>query len=293
LGYNQISGINRIITLTIKNNMTRLKPASLVFCLFILCISLTTAFAQSADDMQVDIVAIDPADSATLGNDEKLYVKVRYETEIPVRFQAIAMREGSPLEVGAIKNPAALHAPGAGEALAWVMYLNPTHVDAVRIVVLDEAWQPVYQLSHVADVTWQGVASAQPRKPAEWVPPLIKAELRKIDYLYDPAPQRYGVLFDILFFLNLAAIPVYVLLQLHMLWRYRYRWRELAVIPIFPYIIVGFYVVAGLEIETSFLVTFLFRYTLCALLWLVLVWLAKRFWQHKLPPPKLYKPPKD
>ena len=42
----------------------------------------------------------------------------------------------------------------------------------------------------------------------------------------------------------------------------------------------------------SMLVTFLFRYTPCALLWLGLVWLAKRFWQHKLPPPKLYKPPK-
>ena len=273
--------------------MTRLKSAPLVLFLFLFCISPTTAFAQSVDNMLVEIVAVDPAGSATLSNDEKLYVKVRYETDVPVRFQAIAMLDGSPLEVGAIKNPATLHAAGTGEALAWVMYLNPTHVDAVRIVVLDEKWQPVLQLSHEADVTWNDVTPAKPRQLAEWVSPLIKAELRKMDYLYDPAPQKYGVLFDILFFLNLASIPVYVLLQLHMLWHYRYRWRELAVIPIFPYIIVGFYVVAGLNIETSFLVTFLFRYTPCALLWLVLLWLAKRFWQHKLPPPKLYKPPKD
>jgi len=271
--------------------MIRLKSAPVYFCLLLLCISSTTVFAQSAN-MLVDIVAVDPAVSSTLGNDEKLYVKVRYEADVPLRFQAIAMREGLPLEVGAIRNPAALHAPGAGEALAWVMYTNPTHVDAVRVVVLDEKWQTLNQVSHEVNVTWQDVASAEPRKTAEWVPPMIKAERRKVDYVYDPSPQKYGILFDLFFFLNLASIPAYLLLQLHMLWHYRYRWRELAVVPIFPFIIVGFYVVAGLNIETSVLVTFLFRYTPCALLWLVLLWLAKRFWQHKLPPPKLYKPPK-
>ncbi len=271
--------------------MIRLKPAPLFFCLLLLCISLTTAFAEPAD-MLVEIVAVDPAVSSTLGSDEKLYVKVRYEADVPLRFQAIAMREGLPLEVGAIRNPAALHAPGAGEALAWVMYTNPTHVDAVRIVVLDEKWQTLHQVSHEVNVTWLDIAAVEPRKPSEWVSPMIKAERRKVDYVYDPSPQKYGVLFDIFFFLNLASIPAYVLLQLHMLWHYRYRWRELAAIPIFPFIIVGFYVIAGLNIETSVLVTFLFRYTPCALLWLVLLWLAKRFWQHKLPPPKLYKPPK-
>ena len=272
--------------------MIRLKFVALIFGLFVSCISLSTAFARSADNVLVDIVAVDPAAQATLGHDEKLYVKIAYESDVPVRFRAIATRDGLPLEVGAIRNPAALHAPGAGEALAWVMYLNPTHVDAVKVMVLDEQWQPLHQLSHEADVTWQDVAAVTPRQLAEWVPGLIRAERRQTDYVYDPAPKKYGVLFDIFFFLNLASIPAYILLQLHMLWRYRYRWRELAVIPIFPYVIVGFYVVAGLDIETSTLVTFLFRYTPCALAWLVLVWLAKRFWQHKLPPPKLYKPPK-
>jgi hypothetical protein len=272
--------------------MTRPKSAPLLFCLLFLSVSLINSFAQSTADFQVDIVAVDPAGGATLGNDEKLYVKIVYDAEVPLRFRAIATRDGLPLEVGAIRNPAALHAPGSGEALAWVMYLNPTHVDAVKVTVMDEQWQQLHHLSHEVDVTWQDVASVEPRQLAEWVPPLIKAERRQTDYMYDPAPRKHGALFDFFFFLNLAAIPVYVLLQLHMLWRYRYRWRELAVIPLFPYVIVGFYVVAGLNIETAILVTFLFRYTPCALLWLILLWLAKRFWQHKLPPPKLYKPPK-
>ena len=272
--------------------MTRLKFAFLAFCLFLCCICLSTAYARATDDLSVDIVAIDPAESVTLGNDEKLYVKIAYQSDVPLRFQAIATRNGFPLEVGAIKNQAALHPPGTGEALAWVMYLNPTHVDAVKVIVLDYQWQELLQLSHEAEVTWQDVAAVEPRQPAEWVPALIKADLRKTDYVYDPSPKKYGILYDIFFFLNLASIPLYVFLQLHMLWRYRYRWRELAVIPLFPYVIVAFYVVAGLDIETSTLVTFLFRYTPCALLWLVLLWLAKRYWHPKLGPPKLYKPPK-
>jgi hypothetical protein len=48
----------------------------------------------------------------------------------------------------------------------------------------------------------------------------------------------------------------------------------------------------GLEIDESLKVTFLFRYTSLAFLYLVALWLAKRFWQDKLGPPKLYKPPK-
>jgi hypothetical protein len=63
-------------------------------------------------------------------------------------------------------------------------------------------------------------------------------------------------------------------------------------IPIFPYLILAFYMVVGLEIDESLKVTFLFRYTSLAFLYLVALLLAKRFWQDKLGPPKLYKPPK-
>jgi hypothetical protein len=249
--------------------------------------------AAPPENVLVTVTALDPAGQSTLGSDELLYGLVKYDSVVPLRFEAIAMHEGSPLEVGAIKNPGVLHAPGTGEALVWVGYTNPTHIDAVRIMVLDEEWRELYQLSQAADVTWQGDASVEPREPAAWVTALTKTERRKMDFVYDPAPQKFGTTYDILFFLTIASIPAYILLQLHMLWHYRYRWRELAAIPLFPYLIVAFYILAGLGIETALLVTFLFRYTPLALLYLVCLWIAKRFWQNKLPPPKLYKPPKE
>ncbi len=272
--------------------MTRLRILFTVITLSFICLYGSWCFADSAAKVQVDITALDPATQVTLGSDEKLYILLKYDSDTPLRFQAIATLQGEPLEVGAIRNPAVLHEPGQGEAMVWVGYENPTHIDAVRITVLDEKWQKLFQVNKAADVIWQGVSAVNPRQPAGWVDTLIKAERRKADFVYDPEPQKFGLLYDLLFFLSIAAIPFYILLQLHMLWRYKYRWRELAVIPLFPYLIVAFYAVVGLEIDTSLQVTFLFRYTPCALLYLVCLWVAKRFWQKKLPPPKLYKPPK-
>ena len=260
--------------------------------LLLVCFFASSIFAQSADKLLVEIARLDPGVESTLGNEDMLYVLVRYESDIPLRFQALALLDGTALEVGAIKNPAALHAQGQGEALAWVGYTNPTHIDSVRVTAFDEGWRELYQVTEDIDLIWQGDAKAEPRKTAEWVNSLIKSEKRKMDYVYDASPQKYGFLYDILFFLTIVSIPAYLLLQLHMLWRYEYRWRELAMIPIFPYLILAFYFVAGLDIDTSLQVTFLFRYTSFALLYLVALWIAKRYWQKKLPPPKLYKPPK-
>jgi hypothetical protein len=272
--------------------MNRYKILFTAIALSLIYLSGSWCFADTAENVQVDITALDPAAQSTLGSDEMLYVLIKYESAIPLRFQAVAMLQGEPLEVGAIRNPEVLHAPGRGEAMVWVGYTNPTHIDAVRITVLNEEWRKLFQLSKEADVTWLEGPAVTPRQPAGWVDSLIKAERRKSDLVYDPEPEKFGLLYDLLFFLTIASIPLYIFLQLHMLWRYKYRWRELAVIPIFPYLIVAFFAVAGLEIDTSLQVTFLFRYTPFALLYLGCLWIAKRFWQNKLPPPKLYKPPK-
>ncbi len=271
--------------------MTYLKTMFAVIALLLSFMLGAISLAQATDKLLVTIVNLDPGVESTLGKDDKLYARIRYESDSPLRFQAIAERKGLPLVVGTTQSPAALHATGTGEALVWVSYNNPTHIDAIRVTVLNEGWQELFQLTESVNITWQGTVVAEPRVLAAWVNTLIKSERRKIDFVYDPSPQKHELLHDIIFLLSILSFPAYILLQLHMLWRYHYRWRELAIIPIFPYLILAFYYVVRLDIETSLQVTFLFRYTPLAFLYLVALWCAKRFWQHKLPPPKLYKPP--
>jgi len=264
-----------------------------VISILSICLPGTWCSVVWAAEVKFDVSAMDPAAPESLGSNEMLYLLIEYESDTPLRFQATAMHEEKPLEVGAVRNAAVLHAPGQGQALAWIGYENPTHIDAIRITAIDEEWHKLSDLLKPVDMTWSQESALTPRQPADWVESLIKSERRKSDFVYDPEPQKHGIMYDILFFLTIASIPCYLVLQLHMLWRYKYRWRELAVMPLFPYMILGFYMLTVLDIDRSLQITFLFRYTPFALLYLICLWFAKRFWQNKLPPPKLYKPPKQ
>jgi hypothetical protein len=240
----------------------------------------------------VRVVEVDPAAEVLLGNQDNLSARLDYDSDRPLRFVAIGSRDASVLRFGAIRNVIVLHPSGEGDALVSVRYNNPTHIDALTVIVMDEEWNELGRLNYPLSMKWSGKGEQPTRRAAAWIKDLTRSEQSAFDYVYDPEPFRYGTLYDFTFFLCFAAIPFYLLLQSYMLWKYRYRWRELAFIPIFPYLILGFYYLFGLEIETSLQVMFLFRYTFFALLYLVALWLAKRFWQHKLPPPKLYKQPK-
>jgi hypothetical protein len=269
------------------------KNTLLVSLVLLACFWATTSVAETTGNFSVEILDVDPVAHTSLAFEEKLFVRMEYESEVPLRFQAKGVRNGSALDVGSINNFGLLHPPGKGEALAWVMFLNPTHIDAVTVSVYTEEWQRLFHLSREVDITWVEQSLATERVEPEWVKPLDRAEKRLTDIFYDPAPRRFGAIYDVFFYINLGAIPVYILVQLFMLIRYRYRWRELASIPLIPYLIAIFYLIVGLDMERGLMISFLFRYTFVALLWLLLVWLARHYWQGKLPPPKLYKPPKD
>ena len=104
--------------------MSKITTSIASVIILFLCLFSAPSIAQPADNTLVTLDSLDPAVMSVLGSEDSLYVQVRYESEIPLRFQAIGMHSGLPLEVGAIKNPAALHAPGTGEALVWLSYTN-------------------------------------------------------------------------------------------------------------------------------------------------------------------------
>ena len=71
--------------------MTPLKSAFTPIFLLLICLLVPISFAASETSPQVDIVKLDPGIKSTLGSNEMLYGLVHYESDVPLRFQAIAM----------------------------------------------------------------------------------------------------------------------------------------------------------------------------------------------------------
>ena len=94
-----------------------LKNAVLLSLVFLSWIWTASCFAETTGNFSVEIVDVDPVAKASLAFEDKLYVRVKYESELPLRFQATGMLNGSALD-GSINNFGLLHPPGEVEALA-------------------------------------------------------------------------------------------------------------------------------------------------------------------------------
>jgi len=268
--------------------MTR-PSTTLSLLALIVCLCALFASVAAAGPVEFRIVALDPPVTTELATNDKLYLQVAYSSDIPLRFQAEAALHGTKLEAGVVSDPAALHIPGQDEALLWLSFRNPTHIDEVRVTAFDEEWQPLASLSQAVDMTWHDATIGATRQTAPWVDRLLKAERRKLDYVYDPAPRKKEDVYDFFFMVSVLSIAPYVLLQVQMLRRYRGRWRELALAPLITFLPLLMFTLTGAGIDISVWIVFTFRYIPFALLFLVVLWLVK---QVRTPPPPRPKPPR-
>ncbi len=248
----------------------------MLVCAFLLIV-------QPAGAVQLRVLAQDPEAKAVLGLNDRLALHIGYASEQAVRFQVSAMLQGQLLEVGAVTSPAALQPSGEGESLVWIGFANATHIDTVRVTALDAQWQPLESLSVAADVTWRPLEVSLSRTPAAWVKSLEKSERREVDFTYDPLPKPTESLWDVFFLVSVASLPIYLLLQFMMLRNYRKRWRELAAVPLVSLLPLVIFSMIGFGMDLQLWASFLFRCVPFALLYLLVLWVFKRFRPAKLP----------
>ncbi len=244
------------------------------FALLATVAAFVPAVAQTASRTAFKIVALDPGPNSTLGTNDRLYLRISYESPVPVRFAAKAIRQGA--EQGeAYTSSTPPYAAGLGEALVWLGFPTPIRIDEIRVTAYDMEWQELGTLTNAVVATWESREDGQPRATAEWVGPLLKQHRHAFDTAFDPQPQQPAPLFDIFFLISVLAMPVYLALQLRMLVRYRGRWQWYAAAPLLPFVPMGLYSVFGLGLSSSLWVIFLFRYMTVALLYLLILWVVK------------------
>ncbi|PLY01079.1 MAG: hypothetical protein C0623_05910 [Desulfuromonas sp.] len=253
-----------------------MKRCLLHIVLAIILLMAVAAPLLASPQLSARIVEFDPKPGASLAFYDKLFLRISYESDIPLRFQAIPMRDGQPLEYGAMGNKPFLQESGKDEALAWVSFSNATHIDEVGVNVLDTEWSKIDHLSVKIDVIWNLPKREERRPVPDWVSRLEKKEEYQLQFVFDPVPDRKETIYDAFFYLSVFSIPFYAFLQIQFLRRWRKRWRELAFIPILSIIPMLIMSVFGLGMEFRLWVIFMFRGMPLALFYLLVLWFAKK-----------------
>lgn len=263
--------------------MLALKTAIVILGLFLVGTASPLAAESLGGMASYQILATDPVAGSTVSTGDKLYLRLNYESRVPVRFLPEAMRQGLRQE-DAVTSSTPPYAAGRGEALVWISFSRPVRIDEIRVTAFDMEWQELATLPAELIVTWEDQPAAEERVLATWVSPLGKQHRQVFDQAYDPLPEKPETLFDVFFLLSIMAIPIYLALQVRMLIRYRDGWRKYALAPLLPVLPLCLYSLFGLGLHTEHWIIFLFRYFPAALGYLLIVWIVKWFYDKRQRP---------
>lgn len=177
-----------------------------------------STMAQPVPNVQIELYDIDPSGISAVPPRTRVYGRIVYATDAPVRFVLLPYRNGEPVRDGFYNSGSPRYAPGSGETIAWFGFDKPQTIDEIRAVANDFRGNVFAEHSIAQTLSWREGAGA-PEK-ADWVEPLLKAEKNVV--LEPPAEYGWfasvvGAVVGPLFFL---LVPLSVGLQI-------YAWRTL------------------------------------------------------------------
>lgn len=250
------------------------KPTLLL--LTIVLVLLCTVQALAGIDQQVRITATDPVAGEQLAIDQQLFLRISYESEIPLRFQLSAYRKGEKLAFGFYSNKPELNPAGRDDALGWVGFSNVTVIDEIRVQIQDTDGKLVGEISQPLPFTWQTATGEAIPDKAAWVTKMERHQAWQRENLFDPLEQKKKTLTEMLFYLNSAAVPLYLLFQIYALMKFRGRWRDLAIIPLVSLLPMVLAALSSFGMPLRYWVILLFRGVPFVLLYLLVVWYVRR-----------------
>jgi hypothetical protein len=199
-------------------------------CLAVLLGSFARAGAATPE---LQLTATSPELPARLAAQEAFYVRIAYQSDQPLRFQAAGYFQGAK-KANLMMNPSPVYPAGSGEAVAWIAGDAGTVIDEVRVVGHDARWKPLREVSLPAAAAWHAGIAANP--PAAWARELNNAQQQLVGRDLQQASQGTGGLWDrivdaVMPFV-FGSIAAYPLLQAFALWRLRGARRLLAALPL-------------------------------------------------------------
>ncbi|MGM9454982.1 hypothetical protein ACTAZI_16790 [Legionella bozemanae] len=236
-------------------------------CFFFL-IGFLLSHTLVAAALNVELSETSPAAPAVLHQNEALYVLIRYQSEEPLRFQAIGSYLGKEVKANARMNPSQAYPAGEGQAIAY----KATKIDSLRVTVYNANWQALETKSLSLSATWQEDRSNVTQPKAPWVNELNQQQQASVTATQQPLSAG-----DILFIQLLYwSIPIYWILQLIVLWKWSGTWRKLACIPLCISIPLLIYTVFSLFAESNLWPLMMLFITPVILLILLIIMVMKK-----------------
>lgn len=196
---------------------------------FLIFLGFLLSYATAADALNVELSETSPTTPAVLDQDEALYVLIRYQSEQPLRFQAMGKYLGQEVKTNVRMNPSQAYPAGEGQAIAWVSYYKATTIDSLMVTVYNANWQPLEIKTISLSAAWKKDHSNLTHPKPSWVNKLNQQQQARV-----VSPQQPLSIWDNLFVqLLYFSIPVYWILQISVLWKWSAAWRKLACIPLF------------------------------------------------------------
>ena len=184
----------------------------------------------------VRITGTTPEAGSTLATGQNFHVRVAYESDEALRFQAAGFFEGTKHGKLAM-NPSTVHPAGSGEALVWIFAHDDTRIDEVHVRVCDAGWKELFAVPVSAPIEWRADAPKSPEAP--WAAELAAAQQRTVSQSMNAEPEDstvlgklWSVIVTLLVPLAFLSLPAYPLFQVYALWKLRGRARVLSALPL-------------------------------------------------------------
>ncbi len=215
------------------------------------CAGFVNATAQAS--VKVEVAATEPEAEATLARDQNFWVRIRYESDEPVKLWARPYFLGK--EAPAMSNPSRTYM-GSGYALGWFSFREPAEVDEIRIEAGGgKPYREWTVASYPVKLRWTGAAS-EPRELASWV-----AELRADDdaaqraamdsIMNEPVTASDMALMRGFGLLVFAAALGGIIAPIRAYRRWKGGWRIAAAVPLFILLFVIVRIVVGTAIDST------------------------------------------
>ncbi|MCS5708475.1 hypothetical protein CC99x_006090 [Candidatus Berkiella cookevillensis] len=187
---------------------------------------------------------ISPNFSTILHKDEALFVRIQYQSEQPLRFQARGLLNDIQNEKNVRYNPSPVYAQGKGEAIAWLAYDGPTSINKIRVNIYNQQWQQIGSQDLNLSANWTNRIASTPTPIADWAQTLNNIQQNSVSTaaMNTESSFLFGFLMQIMFLMT----PGYLILQIYTLCKYEDNWRKAARIPLFVMIPLGIYTIFAL-----------------------------------------------